>query len=153
MAFTYLVQMRKTDLAYIAGLMDGEGYISVNRSKPKRKKGWIQLYPMVVFSSVDNVLVRWLGETIGMGTTYIGRDEGNHRGRKSLSVRKQSDVMKFLKNIYPYLKLKRRQAELVMEFVKGRNGRKGFHLPYSKRAHEIYEELRALNAKGPKAKG
>ena len=145
--------MRETDLAYIAGLMDGEGYISVNKSKPKRKKGWVQLYPMIVFSSVDDVLVRWLGKTIKMGTTWIGRDKGNHRGYKSLTIRKQIDAMKFLKKIYPHLKLKRRQAELAMEFIKGRNGRKSFHLPYSKRAHEIYEELRVLNAKGLKVKG
>ena len=63
------------DAAYIAGLFDGEGCIQFKqvmdtkrKSRPKRYKVW---RITMEISMVDEDIIRWVHETLGVGTVLL----------------------------------------------------------------------------------
>jgi hypothetical protein len=59
-------------------------------------------------------------------------------------LKKQKDVLVFLEMLLPYLIIKRRQAELVIEFCKSRLAKPN-HAPYDERELEVFAEVKRLN--------
>lgn len=108
------------DLAYAAGIIDGEGSIGF-RGFGKRDKPFHAIWVRV--SNTNEWLVKWLQFNFG----------GTVRKAKSLPQRKDMwlwtirtrQALHFLELIVPYLKIKRPQAEIAIQFAKARNyGRK-----------------------------
>lgn len=58
---------RLSDLAWAAGVWEGEGCFSLARQK-KPKRGVAYIYAMATLTMTDEDIVRRLGEIIGMGT-------------------------------------------------------------------------------------
>ena len=112
----------QTDLAYAAGIVDGEGYIGITEIKPRyepsdrnqrRKSPGIVAQVAVVMA--DAVIPVWLSETFG-GTfhSYPPRKPG-HRG--STHWRLQGPrAAEFCGLIAEYLRLKGPQARLVIDY-------------------------------------
>ena len=89
--------MKKTDLAYTAGIIDGEGCIYISKQ------------------SNDEWLCQWLKFTWG-GSIY--RIEPK-KERWSIAwdwTIQTNQAYIFLKTILPYLQLKRQQAEIAIKF-------------------------------------
>lgn len=113
--------MKRTDLAYVAGIVDGEGCIDIHgRNRPGHKYSHMSLRVTVV--STD----QWLCQMLKF------RFSGNVRERTvdkthrlplwdwCLEGKRAKD---FLELILPYLHLKKPQAELGIKFqdAKGQN--------------------------------
>lgn len=99
----------ETDRAYMAGLMDGEGCISVDRSGGGR----------IMIGMTDVEVISWLARFGG----YVDARR-RQPPRKEMYVwrlHRQACVRAFLEDILPHMKLitKREKAEAVVE---GRNG-------------------------------
>lgn len=105
--------MKETDLAYTAGIMDGEGSIGIARHKSKSCKRGYTLELCVQVTSSDEWLCTWLKFAFGSSLSHSVNNAGNPMWHWILGARKASD---FLKLILPYLKLKRPQAELAILF-------------------------------------
>lgn len=94
----------ETDIAYAAGLFDGEGSVTIN--SPQKNRG----YTLFVSVSQKNRLITdWLHE---LWPGYLGYNKRNDIHRWMLSSRKGSS---FLETILPYLKGKKEVAKLGIE--------------------------------------
>jgi hypothetical protein len=106
-------------LSYIAGIVDGEGSISVYQHKKRRGKEYLD-YTYGLHVSVTNTykpVVDWLQKKTGLGS--IGsklRDKENYKTAYTW-VLQVNQIQPFLEALLPYLIIKHAQAELMLEFL------------------------------------
>lgn len=118
------------DLAYLAGIIDGEG--SVNMRRNGGKKG-LWFTPALSIYNTDRDLIYWCRDVLqvlGAGV-HIGSHVRAH-GRKvqyTLTIQRMESLLKVLPALIPFLRQKKYRAELLLEFCERRAGRKGE--PYS----------------------
>lgn len=114
--------MKRTDLAYIAGIVDGEGYIGIKTSHHERGRRGYRL--CVTVTNTDLWLMNHLKFAIGGGLVMLHKTPVSRQQcwQWQISDKKAGE---FLKLILPYLHLKRPQAELAIKFqaAKGRSTR------------------------------
>ena len=103
------------DLAYAAGIIDGEGCIQIIKGR-KSKYGVHYHYTLVIrVAMADPEPILWLKQTFGGGLSYIKSYKTREKGmyRWSIGARKAKDFLNF---ISPYLKAKQGQADIALEF-------------------------------------
>jgi len=100
-------------LAYVAGFVDGEGCISLTL---KRNKDYFTVHVKIIIANTNFAIIKLLKEKFG---GYIGHQKGvaNKRTVYNLQLSYNRAIV-FLEKIYPYLIIKRKQAELAFEFYK-----------------------------------
>ena len=118
--------MTTEDLAYAAGIIDGEGCILIQK---RYIKGKSPIYSLRVAVSVcDECLCIWLFRKFG-GT----RIRNYHRGFGFKTVYRWDlgglRAAEFLGQIFPYLVIKVQQAKLGIEFQNGIGYVGGIYLP------------------------
>jgi len=107
----------ETDHAYAAGIVDGEGTITLH------DHGKRTALTVAVFNSEPRVCV-WLQERYGGS---IGQNIRPDPHRIMYAWRCSSSLAsKFLNNIYPYLIIKKQQADIALAYLKtvGRRGQR-----------------------------
>ena len=130
-------KMSPTERAYVAGIIDGEGWVEFSYRNRLRKdrKGTPTYRTLIVrmeVPQVDGRLIDYLMETTAEGNRDIKRYpkhptyKDQHRWRLSHHA-----VYRVLKQIYPYLIVKREKAQLVIKhydkkFFKKVFGKGGF---------------------------
>lgn len=135
---------RLSDLeaAYLAGCWDCDGHIGVTRRTDSRNQR--DYYrPIAQIGQVKPAVSQWVADVTG-SKVYV-------TSRSYYSVRINfRDTRSFLEQILPYLVLKRRQAELVIEMCTGMtwNGKR-MPLEVVARREAIHAELRCLNGPAP----
>lgn len=101
--------LKKTDKAWIAGIIDGEGSLSLPKHQSKVQVG-----------NTDFGMLERLKELCGGKIYNSGRKKYNkrHKPCKFWVLYKKEKVKKFLKEIYPYLvcKSKREKAEELLKW-------------------------------------
>ncbi len=116
--------MKKTDIAYTAGIIDGEGCITLSKyyySITNRRKQRTSL--SVKVSMTDEWMVRWLQFSWGGAVScHQYTDKPNWSDYWSWQIQ-ANQATKFLKVLLPYLHLKRQQAELAIKFQARKRGK------------------------------
>ena len=141
--------MTPTEAAYFAGIIDGEGTVTVVISDLGRS--FPQLRPRLMISSTDYELLEWL---VQFGGNVYKSHRKAKKGCKFLwtwTSEKQTEVIRILEQVQPYLILKAEQSILLQEFCIGRieKMKQQRGVPgYSKREIEIHERMRVLNKRG-----
>ena len=113
--------MTPTESAYVGGIIDGEGCIEFKWADRLRKdrKGTPTYRTLIVrmeVPQVDKRLIDWLMEITKEGTRDIKRYPGHptwqdqHRWRVGYRA-----VYRVLKQVYPYLIVKKQKAKLVID--------------------------------------
>lgn len=126
----------ETEKAYIAGIVDGEGSITINITRCR----WS---PLISVINTYEELIDWLVPRFHVNKLKV-KTLKRWKERYIINVWKTWDVITILEQIMPYLIVKKRNAELVLEFCK----LKLFNLsgePTS-RDYEILKEIRTLNS-------
>lgn len=118
--------MRKVDIAYIAGLVDGEGYIGIKKAKAYKCQGRKTngYHARIQIRMVDESAIKFIAENLG-GWYYKEKPSCNNG--KPLFCYQSSDKSAegILKILLPYLKVKKDSAKTVIEFRKLQsNGKK-----------------------------
>jgi hypothetical protein len=113
--------MTETEKAYIAGIVDGEGSIHVGFVKRKQCK-MPDCITFVQIANTDEPVMRWLKAIIGYG--IITKVPARKRGYRTIYhwVARYQQAVRILTDIMPYLRIKRRQAELLCELEQIRHG-------------------------------
>jgi hypothetical protein len=107
--------INKDDCIYIAGLLDGEGCIGLNLTVEGERKNY---YPHVSITNTNKEVLDWVKITVGKGSV-IRKPLGNIRHKQSYHWRIYGNQsIQFIKKIYPYLKIKKLQAETIMQYEK-----------------------------------
>jgi len=134
--------MRKTELAYTAGIIDGEGWISLSRNGGVKGDKSISL--LVGVENTNEWLIRWLYFAFG----------GNFKGKRTRIPKRQpiwgwslsaSKASAFLKLIYPYLNVKKPQADIALKFQERKAKRQCRKLSEEDRAVEEAQRLLLIN--------
>lgn len=131
--------MKKTDLAYVAGIIDGEGHIGLHCRNDRKLRYRLR----VSVSNTNEWLIQWLHFNFE-GYVYeviMKNPKWKKQWKWSLS---SNMAMEFLKLVYPYLRIKKPQAEIAIEFQSQRRG-SGHHLTDEQRA--VAEAHRLLMVK------
>lgn len=113
--------MDKLIVSYVAGLIDGEGSIVIGVSKIGSKKDrktpchWLQ----VGITNTDKKLIDWLHNILGGHISDNSHSPSRKNQRPCWAWRIMSNEAKrFLEIIYPYVRIKRQQIKLAIEFQK-----------------------------------
>jgi hypothetical protein len=155
-------KMSKMTASYIAGFTDGEGYIAVNKIKSKTVKSnnGYTYRPCIKIANTNREIMEWFKNSFG-GSLYVNtsRNKYGHKTSYEWSLRDKSSA-EFIKKIYPYLKIKKRQAEIAIIVAKHKENHKynqivkGFQgvMCKSKEDWQIledyYQETLRLNKRG-----
>lgn len=116
--------MTETEKAYIAGIIDGEGSIMLQRIHKNEFPS-----PCVSVASTSLELLNWLKKTIGKGMIISKKNYNPEVHKDCYSyVLRRNDAIKLIEEIYPYLVIdsKKKRAKLIIEKYKSltpRNGR------------------------------
>lgn len=154
-----LTKLTETELAYIAGIVDGEGSISLVRSTHAKRTRGRYIYPMVRVANTDRLLIEWLIAKTGCGAVRYSVQSGDRFKLVHHVGWAVSDAIELLKAIRPFLVIKAGRADLVLELdrvnretlaAEGGYFGNGHPIPPElvQRRQRAFDELKALNAKG-----
>lgn len=161
--------MKPTDIAYIAGLIDGEGYIGIKRSINRANH-------CVNYSYQERIQIRMVDEqAIAFVASWLGgsyyKENRPDKNRRPLYCYQASDKIahSIIKTILPYLKVKRAVALTVLELRPIKEhpvyettehtipnrwgklvniGRRRYSELHIGRMHRLYEQCKELNKVG-----
>lgn len=150
------MKVRKEKIAYAAGLVDGEGYIGIIKSACW--KGEKRLSPKfeatLTVTSTNKEIISWLIEHFG-GYFHINNKASKIKNWKTSFKWRlgNNKVTPFLLAIYPFLIIKKKQAKVVLEFLKKRRHiRKNMSLKVSTKEFQYrnscFSLLKKLNFRG-----
>ena len=131
--------MTEVQKAYIAGIVDGEGSISIAHSKHKNNgKRYYSLRIDVV--NTDRKLIDYMADVTDTGYTYCYESRKNEWKNIHSWVTTRKSAEEFLREILPYLVIKKERAELALEFRK--------HSRKVEKQEQFFEKMKALNKRG-----
>ena len=113
---------RNLQLAYLAGLIDGEGCFSVSSSEGKVKA-------RLEVSMTDAGVIKWAHDTFG-GTTFKQERRAAWEEIHTWRLSKREELRKLTEELLPFFRTKRLAAIIVLEFcTKFPSPPKGYSLP------------------------
>jgi len=112
-----VTNMKKIDLAYIAGLIDGEAYIGIKKSKPMNGNLNDSYHERIQIRMVDEEAIAFIATNLG-GNYY--KEKPHADNGRSLYCYQASDkkAAAILELVLPYLRVKRRVAKRVLDLRK-----------------------------------
>lgn len=146
---TTSIILSETDRGYLAGIMDGEGTLRIMRTLKK----WYA--PFIQITNTDKVLMDWLQQILGVkgiGRLYYEGNRKNlrrnpkHKLKYVYNIASVQGVKQILEQTIDILKIKHRQAVLLLEFIAMKEEKADYGV--LSREQEIFEELLKLNRRG-----
>lgn len=114
-------QLELQDAIYIAGLFDGEGSVNLSKSGTVKKRWKTKTYTLRArIRMTDEFVVRWIHATVG-GRFYTVKNPARLKQYPHGKLCYEWNVagvnaVNFLRQIYPYLKVKRLQADVAFKY-------------------------------------
>lgn len=110
------------ELAYIAGFFDGEGSITIHHNCKPSPRGKNPNHTLQVsIGNTDPSVVEWIHRHFGGNLAYRTETRANHRSTVQWFARAKIGA-DFLIWIIPFLRMKRAQAEIAIEFQMSKSG-------------------------------
>lgn len=140
--------LNEADLAYIAGIIDGEGSIIINKLKESKGTHLYRYQLFVKVVNTDERLLKYLSQKTS--TSYFKDKRTNNTNRRntfSIHWSIKSSVQ-ILQKIYPYLVIKKEQVDLALNFVKTFDicyGNKKTPIDIMDKRHDCYLKMKALH--------
>lgn len=137
--------MTQVDLAYLAGLIDGEGWVGLCR----RKRTWkpdpskpYYLRPVISIDMMKRECLDKVRKAIPGSLEQVKREGYIYR------LRLYPSTLRWLcPLLLPHLALKRRQAEIIIDFLSVSYKGKELTMEEMFRRELLYQEMKALNEK------
>ena len=133
--------MKRTDLAYAAGIIDGEGYIGITVHRTQGRKPYYQMRVRV--KNTNEWLIQWL--RFGFGGSFYTHPILPYRKPVWEWGIETNKASAFLHLIYPYLQFKKPQAELAIRFQEAKHKRGPRHLTEEEMALEETQRILMSN--------
>lgn len=113
--------MTMIDKKYIAGFIDGEGYISIVKHKDTRLKRGYTLFPIFRITNSDKIALLEINEFIKGKIKSNGISKNKeHKQVYRIEVIELRRIRDILREILPYLIIKKPQAQLMYDFCNKR---------------------------------
>lgn len=147
--------MEETTLAYTAGLIDGEGYVGLMKNRSAKDS----FIPTVKVASTDPHMVPFLNETWGGWIEWRRPPNKTKNSKASLCwvICNKPQLQEFLLMIYPYLRVKKAQAEVLISYIQNCPYRKTLDTVTRKYVmnpeilqsrYDHFNQIRELNRRG-----
>lgn len=143
--------MNTLSLQYIAGLIDGEGYISIlpSRSKELRNPSFEPVIKIGMTGKSAKLIFEYLVNSYGGHIDFSERSHKNPKWKdvNTYIIKSKPKVLRLLNDIIPYLIIKKEQAAIVIEFCKlpyAHPKSPKFDIKTIERRVEIYDMLKYL---------
>ena len=145
-------ELTDIDAAYIAGLVDGEGCLSIVRQKNSNCRGGFAYRCGFRIASSNQSIMEWLSDTIGAGCVKSHQPKMRNSKRQWSLDLWSDDAAALTTRLLPFLRIKRPNAELLLAFQNALTQRVGVPLtdPEIAFRDECYHKSRALNQRGLK---
>ena len=146
-------ELTDNELAYIAGFVDGEGCISITKRKDKEYKNGCSFYVNLRIVNTDLEILEWIQDILNVGGCIIKRKRiGNNKQCYELKYG-CLQACKGVRLLLPYIKVKKRQAKILLEFQKLKDdnhqiGRNGVPRERWMKQIKLCEEIQSLNKRG-----
>ena len=149
-----MTRFDELSLQYMAGFTDGEGCISLpsagsNYYRKGSCKKYYYISPKVVIANTRRDVLQKFKNQFG---GYISPGKAaNSKWKPVFSYQlEHKRALTFIKAIYPFLVLKRKQAELIFKYYKVSNGRtkRAFTEYRLNRLRSLKMEMHVLNKRG-----
>ena len=148
-------QMEVEILAYIAGIVDGEGSIMIQRQCSKSfmaqraKSGCFHPHYAVGIriGMTERIALDLIVDKLKIGKVSEEKPYHHKRPMYRWMIRSKEEVLKFLNYILPYLRVKKKQAVLAIKFMNEWVNCNGIRLTPEVIAHreKAWAEMRKLN--------
>lgn len=136
--------------AYLAGLIDGEGTITITRHTQQNRRTY-QYKPFVWVVNTDKKMIEFVVENfVGKGRMRVAR-RGVRKPIYLWRVMSLDNIKHILEGCLPFLVTKKEHAEILLEYVDARNeAYKGNHQwnGYGDIEHQCYARVSVLNIRG-----
>lgn len=149
-------RLNKLTASYLAGLIDGEGYIGI-----QKKNGYYRAALKIAMTHKG--IIEWLKQSFGGSINTRDRSGENCKDCYQWECIGNKNAISILKAVYPYLKVKREQAKTLFMIEKTLTNQ--FDIKYIKlgygqgkvrtlkkdivqKREELYQELKRLNYRG-----
>ena len=105
----------KTDLAYIAGFLDGDGSVMVQmKNRRNNPRGWRLMFTICFYQDTRHEKpLFWIKKTLGIG--YISRRKD---GITELRINGFGRAKEILESLSPYIKFKKKQVDILLTILK-----------------------------------
>ena len=141
--------MNIQNLCWLAGIIDGEGCITISTDKQKFFRTYITV------NNNNPYLIQRVGEILSelnIKFYYLLKKRNNPKHKETLviNITGLGSCRKLIENIFLYLVGKKEQAEIMLKYINSRKGKmelKGTHNPYSKEEIELVKKIKELNHK------
>jgi hypothetical protein len=154
-------QRQALQIAYIAGLLDGEGSFCFCKTESEKTMQYLKrkspLYrPQVRLGMVDPRPIRLVNSVFPgyMHCEGVRKDRPTYQVMYRWVLYKREPLVPMLETIIPYLIVKKEQAETLLDSIKNWKNIKRGHLldpDELQRREEAYQKMRKLNAVGAAA--
>ena len=119
--------MRESDIAYIAGLFDGEGsvtYKNYMRRRTKKEKAYPTWNIQLEVSMTEESIIRWLHEVLNVGSVSKRPPHKNSMGRKMQWRWRCShrDAFQVCCLIWPYAHIKLPKIKQIIDHYAEKDG-------------------------------
>lgn len=105
-------------MAYAAGILDGDGSFSLLLHRSTTKESWRTFYhPCIQLSNAYKGMSEFLNEKFGGSLRVKKPQQEHHKPLYVWSLRSREGCKKLIDKIFPYLKLKKDQANLMLNFL------------------------------------
>jgi hypothetical protein len=139
--------MTVAEAAYFAGLVDGEGTVSLWRNVNPKNRSGVSYKVTFTIAQANAPFLEDVRTMVANGVVALsGRNKPHQKVTYALRFN-GSQARWILPQIMPYLRIKRRQAEIVMEYLGLFDTSRRDPAAHVRRA-ALYEECHALNRRG-----
>jgi hypothetical protein len=138
------LSLSESESGYLAGITDGEASISMNRSfKMKRDGNKFYWTPCITYTNTSVVLMDWLDNIFSRAGLqfYRGKKYGIQDWQKPcyrIQVGGSPSVTAILEAVVDHLRVKKEQAQILMEFTSSRIGMNQLGLLYHRPREDSY---------------
>lgn len=142
--------MVETEIAYLAGIVDGEGTIQITQQTNKNKPGWPAYTTGALYITNSNVeLLDWIQQRFG-GARASGRRPANRNWKMVYKLSFYGDAgERVVRMVQPYLVTKQKQAALYLELrERMRTSTHPLSLAERVTREGLMRQCKALNARG-----
>lgn len=142
------------EAAYLAGLIDGDGTITVDTSRGRNERyEWVQVTPVVRIANTSLKLLNAVRKLINIRTVWNEQRRTpslkfpQRKPVYTLSIRNVPRAYALLKRINPHLILKKERGNLLLKYCASRLS-KNIGAKYDEKEEVIIGKIRALNRRG-----
>ena len=94
---------------YLAGLMDADGYFGISYSKKNYSA-------IISINQTKPEAISYIRKYYACSYSFLQDTRSNRKPRYFVNIR-ANDKLRFIKDIYPYLLIKKLQVELLIKFL------------------------------------